>query len=59
MFRWLNSKLQKPRGNAGHIDAASPFSIDQSALADFVRRLREVDEEDAVKSAENSAGARQ
>jgi hypothetical protein len=53
MFRWLISKLQKPSGNAGHIDAASPFSIDQSALADFVRLLREADADDLLKDSES------
>ena len=52
MFRWIISKLQKPVGDAGKINAALPFPIDQSALADFVRHLREIDEEDAAAGAE-------
>ena len=52
MFRWIISKLKKPVEDAGQIDAALPFPIDQSALADFVRRLREIDEEDTAAGAE-------
>lgn len=56
MFRRFISKLVGNPSKDGQIPGTSSSLIDQSALADFVRQLREVDTEDTVDDATDDEG---